>query len=242
MNPEPDDRSHPPQGGGPQPPFPSMGGEQLRRFLREGFDFALVLDDEARVLELIEGQHLRHPRLHRLVGRDLQACVSVESRHKVPELMQADCLALPQGYRWRHINLVLDGSDGLPVLAKVATFGGTSGAGGNGHAGEPVLRVLVARDLSPMREMHQRFVRACAEFDRLSASLARADRALEAEVGRLVGSKPLDGIIRETVGFLERKCIALALTRSHGDRRAAALLLGLGLDDFNERYEALGRD
>lgn len=229
MNPETDDRS-----------FPPLSGEQLRRFLREGFDFALVLDDDGRVLELIEGQHLRHPQLHHLVGRDLQACVSVESRHKVPELMQADCLALPQGYRWRHINLVLEGADGLPVLAKVATFGGT--AGGNGRAAESPLRVLVARDLSPMREMHQRFVRACAEFDRLSASLARADRALEAEVGRLVGSKPLDGIIRETVGFLERKCIALALTRSHGDRRAAALLLGLGLDDFNERYEALGRD
>lgn len=231
MNPETDDCS-----------FPPLSGEQLRRFLREGFDFALVLDDDGRVLELIEGQNLRHPLLHRLVGRDLQACVSVESRHKVPELMQADCLSLPQGYRWRHINLVLEDGDALPVLAKMATFGNADGVRSNSNGHGAFTRVLVARDLSPMREMHQRFVRACAEFDRLSASLARADRALEAEVGRLVGSKPLDGIIRETVGFLERKCIALALTRSHGDRRAAALLLGLGLEDFNDRYEALGRD
>lgn len=226
--------------------FPGLSGDQLRRLLREGFDFALVLGDDGRVLELIEGQSLRHATLHQLVGRDLHACVGAESLHKVPELLEADCLSLPQGYRWRHINLVIDGGDHLPVLAKMASFGpagqnGSRHGNGNGHAAEP-LRVLVARDLSPMREMHQRFVRACAEFDRLSATLARSDRALEAEVGRLVGSKPLEGIIRETVGFLERKCIALALTRSHGDHRAAALLLGLGLDDFNERYEALGRD
>ncbi len=214
------------------PPFPMLTGAQLRRFLREGFDFALVVDAHGHVLELIEGQSLRHASLHGLVGRELQDCVGVESRHKVPELMAADCLSLPQGYRWRHVNLLPGTGDGVPVLMKLARFGDAADA----------LRVLVARDLSPLREMHQRFVRACAEFDHLSSRLARADRALEAEVGRLVGAKPLDGIIRETVGYLERKCIALALTRSHGDRRAAALLLGLGLDDFNERYEALGRD
>lgn len=218
--------------------WPALAGERLQRFLQEGFDFAFVLDDDARVVECVQAEATRRPALQALVGRVLADGVSVESRPKVPELLASDCLRLPQGYRWRHVNLVVDGEDdGLPVLLKLVLLGG--GVAGDDAA--PPLRVVIGRDLSHLREMQRRFVRVSQEFELAATSMPRVEVGSEFGLQRLVGHKPLDHIVSEAVSFLERSCITLALARSQGDHRAAALLLGLALDDFNARYESAVR-
>jgi hypothetical protein len=206
----------------------------LLRLVQEGFDFALVLDDGDCIAECVGGRSEHLAALERFVGRPLEACVGPESRAKVPGLLAADCLGLPQGYRWRHLNLLLGDDDGLPVLLKLVVLGREDGTA--------PLRVLVGRDLSPLRDIQQRFVNVSREFEFVVSSLTQSVPVTEAGLLQQVGRKPLNRIVGEAVGYLERSCLALALARSGGDRRAAALLLGLGLDDFNARYELLVRD
>lgn len=215
-------------------PFPALPGPTLKTFVREAFDFALVLDADGRILEILEPSGGRALPLSTLQGELLLSRISVESRSKVSELLSSDCLSPSPNYRWRHVNLMLDEQRSWPVLAKLANFGDE----------QQPLRVLIARDLSPIRELQQRFVQVYSDLDRLRHQLdaARADRERSAEAVRWVGTKPLDRIIEETVGYLERSCIVTALGRTQGDHRAAALLLGLSLEDFSERFEALGRD
>ncbi len=214
-------------------PWPALAGGALLRLVQEGFDFALVLDDEARVVERVGGSSEHLSMLDQLVGLPLEACVGSESRGKLPGLLAADCLGLPQGYRWRHLNLLVGEDDGLPALLKLVVLG-------DKHGGPP-MRVLVGRDLSPLRDIQRRFISVTREFEFVVSSLAQAGPAAEAGLLEQVGRKPLDRIVGEAVGYLERSCLALALARSGGDRRAAALLLGMGLDDFNARYESLVR-
>lgn len=215
-------------------PWPALAGAALLRLVQEGFDFALLLDDEDRIVERVGGAAGHLTALDQLVGRPLEACVGPESRAKVPGLLAADCLGLPQGYRWRHLNLLVGEDDGLPVLLKLVVLGREDG-------GAP-MRVLVGRDLSSLRDIQRRFVDVSREFESVVSSLAQAGPVTEAGLLQQAGRKPLNRIVGEAVGYLERSCLALALARSGGDRRAAALLLGLGLDDFNARYELLVRD
>ena len=99
-------------------PFPSAAGSTLRRLVQEAFDFALVLDADGRVTAVVHGTASPDTRALTCLGGPLQEAVSVESRHKVGELLGANCLAGDGEFRWRHLNLLTEDGGSLPVLAK----------------------------------------------------------------------------------------------------------------------------
>jgi Bacterial regulatory protein, Fis family len=214
--------------------FPAAPGPTVQRLVQEGFDFALVLDAHGLVTGIVQaaGRPLLLDDL-RCVGWPLADGVSAESRPKVGELLSANCLAGDGEYRWRHINLLRRNGHTLPVLAKYVELG----------ADAERMRLLIARDLSAVSEMQQQFAQAFAEVDRMVDRMAHAREQpalTEAALQSRIGIDGLDTILGDTLRHVQRRCIAIALARSQGNTAAAALLLGISLEDYRQRYrEAL---
>lgn len=218
------------------PLFPPAPGATVQRLVQEGFDFALALDAQGHVSGIVQAaaQRLLVDDL-RCVGWPMADAVSVESRPKVAQLLSANCLGGDGEYRWRHINLLKRDGTTLPVLAKYVELG----------TDPDLMRLLLVRDLSAVSEMQQQFVQAFAEIDRLVARMSHAqDKPVFSETGldARIGVDALDEILGDTLQHVQRHCIALALARTQGNTGAAALMLGLSLEDFRQRYSEAVRD
>lgn len=223
--------------------------DRFLRLLRNTADIVLALDTGRRVTGLSQpdGQTAFFPA--GWIGQRFEDLTSPESRTKIDALFARDVSIDGTQARWRHINLH-DGMGGsVPLLLKYAGVQEAPNSGG----------MLLGRDLRPTVELQDRFRRSHLELEsRLealpapvashtgngngkgngngngyAASTARAGGAIiEAMITRL-GHQPLDGIVAETARVLERLCATEALERSHGDRAAAARLLGISVEDLH---------
>ena len=165
------------------------------------------------------------------VGRSFAAVLSRESRSKLAALFDGDATRADDSLRWRHVNLLCDGAESLPVLVKYFEWG----------QGASAVRAIVARDLRPTVAMQTRLQRAYTEME--AAFEARGIAAQATPTGALVvggmmeslGHRPLGQIVSETARALEQLCVAEAMRRCGDDPEAAAALLGIPADEVRRR-------
>ena len=220
--------------------------DRFVRLVRNTADIVLSLDPERRVVQVSQpdGQAAFFPR--GWIGQRIQDLASPESLTKIDALFARDISIDGSQARWRHINLY-DGAGGtVPLLLKYAGVRGDPESAG----------MLLGRDLRPTVELQDRFRRSHQELEAQieagpapfvlrgngngkgnggshATSTARAGGAIvEAMITRL-GHQSLDAIVAETARILERLCATEALARSHGNRDAAARLLGISVEDLH---------
>lgn len=199
---------------------PALPSGLARELLKQALDFVLVLDDADTIIHVfLSPDAASHP-LGNAVGQPLAELLGVDSRPKLDSLLSSNSMEADSEYRWRHVNLVTSPEDSIAVLVKYI------------EVQEPgrVWRAVLCRDLTPIGRMQKKLMQAQGELESSLHRLHADAAATGLPWRRQVGVAPLASIRQHWVDRIERECVREALGRCQGDVRAAALLLGVGVD------------
>lgn len=203
---------------------PSLPSGLARELLKQALDFVLVLDENNEVAHVFLSPDASEHPLGQAVGRPLRDLLSVESQPKLDSLLSSNSMEEDSEYRWRHVNILVSPEESLAVLVKYVEVN---------DAARP-WRALLCRDLTPIGRMQRNLMKAQEELEsslqRLHAGAAAGNSPWRPQVG----VAPLASIRQHWLERLERDCVREALNRCHGDVRAAALLLGIGVEQVRQ--------
>jgi transcriptional regulator PpsR len=144
-----------PRTSGESPPLGALDAKSASRLLRASSDFALVLDHEGTILDVVtHTQDAAAQQAQAWRGQAWVKTVSPDSRQKVEALLRdAQAAVEAEIGRSRQINqLVADGED-LPLLFSAVRLG----EGGVATRGKPRI-IAVGRDLRAMMALQRRLI------------------------------------------------------------------------------------
>lgn len=203
---------------------PSLPSGLARELLKQALDFVLVLDEMDTVAHVFLSPDAGEHPLARAVGRPLRELLSIESHPKLDSLLSSNSMEEDSEYRWRHVNLLMSAEESLAVLAKYVEVKESS----------RTWRALLCRDLTPIGRMQKNLMKAQIEMEnsvqRVQASAATGSSPWRQQVG----VAPLASIRQHWLARLEQECVREALNRCRGDVRAAALLLGVSVEQIHQ--------
>lgn len=213
----------------PKMTIPALNSAQVEHLLVGLADILIRLDETGRIMSVSDTAGIANGAEAGWIGKTLPAVASPESVAKIEKLMTADAV-YDGSTPWRHINLKTAGNTTIPLLVK--HFCVTAGA--------IQLRLIAGRDLRPLQQAQVKFQEAAAELERRMSQ--RASRGpvrdgLSVHVGgtHLLGSKPIDDIVKETAERVQQAFFSEAMRHAGGDAEKAAALLGLSTSEFLRR-------
>jgi hypothetical protein len=213
----------------PKMTIPDLTSAQVEHLLVGLADILIRLDASGRITSVTDTAGIAKGAEAGWLGKTLAAVASSESVGKIEKLIGADAVS-DCSTPWRHINLVTTGTATIPLLVK--HFAVTAG---------PIqLRFIAGRDLRPLQQAQVKFQEAAAELERRMSQRA-AGGASRSGVNVLVGgthmlgSKPIDDIVKETAERVQEAFFAEAMRHAGGDPEKAAELLGLTTSEFLRR-------
>ena len=205
---------------------PGLPAAITKLLLREALDLVLVLDAQDRVINECHAPDVSPALAASLLQRGLDEILSVESRGKLPSILRSNSLVVDSVYRWRHVNLLADGGRTLPVLVKYIEL----------EDDRTVYRALLCRDLSSVDGVNRRLLQVQTEHDReIRRYQEEVTQLARKPWVELVGRLPLHEIRGIVEHWIERDCIQRAMAECANDTRAAALLLGVGIEELEAR-------
>jgi hypothetical protein len=209
---------------------PSLDREQLKDLLVAVADVIITIDDDYVIVGVTDPMNIDNLTLWKWIGRKVVDVASPESASKLSGILRSEGPGAPATDRWRHINFLDSRGGNVPLLIKYFHV----------PAGPATTRLLIGRDLRPMENAQKRFQATLADMAARPPARPAGAFDTSAALCALVGSKPFDEILTEAMEILQRAFFTEALNRSSGDASAAALLLGLELDDFLRRLRKEG--
>ena len=146
--------------------LPDLSSSDAVTLMIQSADLTLELYADGEITQVICASHFDGAMHRTWIGELLEDVTAQDSRTKLSNLM-ADKAAVPsyEG-RWRHLDLKLGSGQMVPMLLKFFALD---------HDGAQI-RIITARDLSPMMDVHSRFKNEIIllerEHTKLSASIA----------------------------------------------------------------------
>lgn len=219
--------------------LPPLSSQGVQRWMEKTQDLVLLLDAADRIAGVFQSEVFAAVDLYHWVGQDLNAIVSADSRPKLPPMLANDLARDGSDARWRHINLLGQSGQMLPVLARCM-----------GLTGHGPVKAVFCRDLRPLQAVNDRWLAAQREWEhsnqalreRLLSQDATRSMAPTLDTDRLlqmIQQTTYAQVIRETVQDLERQCLQALLRDAGGDHARAAGMAGMGLSEWLEKLAAL---
>lgn len=199
---------------------PALPSVLSRELLKQALDFVLVLDEADTIADVLLSPDAASHALGSSIGMPLAELLGTESQPKLGTLLSSNSMEEDSEYRWRHVNFRVSADESIAVLVKYI------------EVQEPgrIWRAILCRDLTPIGRMQKKLMQAQGELESSLHRLHVDAAASGLPWRRQVGAAPLATIRQHWVDKIERECVREALGRCQGDVRAAALLLGVGVD------------
>jgi transcriptional regulator PpsR len=139
-----------------------IDAETTARLITAAADIALVLDQKGVILDLAhDGEELPLEEAESWLGRPFIDTVTIESRPKVKELLNAAAAGKPS--IWRQVNHPASGQDDIPIVYAAAA------------TGDQQRVVVIGRDQSAIAAMQQRLVDAQQSMERDYSRMRHAE-------------------------------------------------------------------
>jgi transcriptional regulator PpsR len=139
-----------------------INAETTARLITAAADIALVLDQKGVILDLAhDGEELPLEEAESWLGRPFIDTVTIESRPKVKELLNAAAAGKPS--IWRQVNHPASGQDDIPIVYAAAA------------TGDQQRVVVIGRDQSAIAAMQQRLVDAQQSMERDYSRMRHAE-------------------------------------------------------------------
>ena len=221
--------------------LPSLPSEYVQRWMEKTQDLVFLLDELDHIAYVFQDGTFHRDDAHHWIGQSLHSVVSVESRVKIPLLLDNDAARDDSDARWRHINLLGCRDNNIPILARYMRFPGD----------RPFTRTVFCRDLRAVQEISQRFLSVQQELEQSHQAWRRDLMAKERQLTQGQPAIHISGVvasikkstyaqaIRDTVTHLERQCLQALLDDARGDPARAADLAGLTLEEWLAKKAAL---
>lgn len=188
----------------------------------------LLLGIDARGVVVDASTTLRLPQhtVASWIGRQAVSIAMPDSAEKFQRMLTTPPVTDAETPAWRHVNLRNSDGSFLPILARIYPLSGRG----------PIRTVIFGRDLSPMQDASDRFIRSQQDLvrhyeDHVRSISADCRRRIEAsDVGtaaKKIGGTSVDQIVASFARRLRWHCAQEALTRHNGDCERAALDMGI---------------
>lgn len=209
--------------------LPDLTSAQVEHLLVGLADILIRLDASGCITSVIDTAGIAGGAESGWIGKTLPAVASPESIAKIEKLIRADAVS-DGSTPWRHINLTTAAKTTIPLLVKHFCV----------TAGSMQLRLIAGRDLRPLQQAQVKFQEAAAELERRASQRAAGGPhrgGLSVQLGgtHVLGSKPIDDIVKETADRVQEAFFAEAMRHAGGDPDKAAALLGLSTAEFLRR-------
>jgi hypothetical protein len=215
----------------PKMTIPDLTSAQVECLLVGLADILIRLDASGRITSVADTAKIANGAEKGWLGKTPAAIASPESVGKIEKLISADAIS-DGSAPWRHVNLTTGGKATIPLLVKYFAVA----------AGSIQLRLIAGRDLRPLQQAQVKFQEASAELERrMPRRTAGGDGLSPGGVNMLVGgthvlgTKPIDDIVKETAERVQQAFFAEAMRHAGGDPEKAAGLLGLTTSEFLRR-------
>ncbi len=192
-------------------------------------DILIRLDASGRITNVADTANIASGAEAGWLGKTLTAIASPESVGKIEKLISADVVC-DGSTPWRHVNLTTGGKMTIPLLVKYFAV----------TAGSMQLRFIAGRDLRPLQQAQVKFQEASAELERrmsrrAAGGLNQGGANMLLGGSYVLGTKPIDDIVKETAERVQEAFFAEAMRHAGGDPEKAAGLLGLTTSEFLRR-------
>jgi len=215
--------------------LPALSPECVRKWIEKTQDLVLLLDTSNHIAGFYQDESFDDTDLNHWIGKNLADCLSVESRPKLPPLLDNDAACDDNDARWRHINLLGFHNQVIPILAKCMSL-----------PSDRFSKALFCRDLRPLERANNNFLIAQRELEKSNQDLRNKleekervrhlNKAVDTSgVLSMIKQTTYSQAIRETVTVLERKCLQALLDEARGDHNQAAHTAGLSMVEWHEK-------